>query len=266
MLNKHILSAAVTVAALGVTSASAFALDIPLANGSFDTGSPGSNTFGLVSNWTFNTLVPAANQVGVFTSYAGFVPSNGPRMALLSNQGVGTVQLRQITPIALQKMSYLAFNYMYLTTDSTATSDASRDRFSVIVDYFAADGVTQIGTESFTNLGGGPLVSTGVNPGAPFGSTVSATNQGLAAGALRGASITLNPLFNSAPFANFTFYLENQGVGGTGSVGIGSSGVLLDGIVINPEPGTFALFGLGAAALGGMAMRRRKAAKAKKAS
>ena len=261
MLNKHVLSAFVVVAAVGATSASAFAIDIPLANGSFDTGTPASNTFGLISNWTFNALPVAANQLGVFTSYAGFTPSNGPRMALLSNQGVGTVQLRQALPIQLLRMPYLSFQYIYLTTDPTSTADASRDRFSVVVDYFSdAAGLNQIGTETITGLDASPLLSTGINPGAPFGGVVNANTSGLAAGALRNASVTLNPLFSLAPYANFTFYLENNGTG------TGSSGVLLDNVVINPEPGTFALFGLGAAGLAGMAWRRRKSAKVAKQS
>lgn len=259
MLNKQLLSASVFVAALGATSASAFAIDIPLANGSFDTGTPGSNTFGLISNWGFNALPVAANQLGVFTTYAGFSPSNGPRMALLSNQGVGTVQLRQLLPIQLLRMPYLSFQYVYLTTDPTTTAQASRDRFTVVVDYFSdAAGLTQIGTESITGLDGGALISTGVNPGAPFGGVVNSNSFG--GGLLRNASVNLNPLFSLAPYANFTFYLENNGTGS------GASGVLLDNVVINPEPGTFALFGLGAAGLAGMAMRRRKAAKAKKPS
>jgi hypothetical protein len=37
------------------------------------------------------------------------------------------------------------------------------------------------------------------------------------------------------------------------------TGVILDNVFLNPEPGTMALFGLGGLGLGAMAWRRRKA-------
>jgi hypothetical protein len=248
---------AVSAVVLAGLAAPAFAIDIPLPNGGFDTGSPASNTFGLITNWTVQSVPTSGFASSVWTSYAGFVPNNGTRMALISNRDTVFVQMSNATPIELQGMPQFNFWMVYLTTDPTSTALANRDQFAVVVDYFSdAGGVNQIGTESFT-INTGSLFSTGINPGQPFNAVVNAGNGPLPPTQLGLVVIPLS--LPSAPYANFTFYLDNLGTG------TGTSGVLIDNVFISPEPGTMALFGLGALGLGGLAWRRRRAKLASKA-
>lgn len=264
---KNTLLAALVVASLGGT---ALAIDLPLPNGGFDVGSPASNSYGLISNWNVQSVPTSGFQSGVFTSYAGYAPNNGARLGLITNAGATPattplfVQLRNVVPVELFRMPYFNFHFAFLTTDPNATLLANRDQFRVVIDYFSdAGGLNQIGTESFT-LDTGTLTSTGVALGAgqawPAGTVLNGTleNANNVPGRLQ---YTVLPIgLTSAPYANFTFYLDNLGTSGQSVF----SGVLIDNVYINPEPGTLALFGLGAAGLGAMAWRRRKSAKAKK--
>lgn len=249
-MNKTAL--AVAACALAGLAAPAFAIDIPLPNGGFDTGSPASNTFGLISNWTVQSVPTSGFQSSVWTSYAGFAPTNGTRMALLTNANTVFVQMKNATPMELLGMPYFNFHYVFLTQDPASTVLANRDQFNVVVDYFSdAGGLNQIGTEAFT-INTGDLYS-GFTAGQPFNGAVQAGNGPLVPTQLGVYVIPLS--IPSAPYVNFTFYLDNLGTG------TGNSGVLIDNVYINPEPGTMALFGLGALGLGGFVWRRRKAMK-----
>ena len=121
--------AAVAVAALG---SSAFAIDIPVNSGTFETSPPANDAFGLISGW--NNVVPGSGDIpvpgdgrhtGVFTSYAGFTGTNGSRMAFLSNQGTGQVLMRSALPTQVFRMYYVQFDYMFLTDMATTTSVAA---------------------------------------------------------------------------------------------------------------------------------------------
>lgn len=244
-MNRTLL-ASLVVAALG---SSALAYEIPLNNGGFQTSPPSTNSFGFFPSWTTQTgNVGSGNYSGAFSTYAGYSPSEGNRMALIANQGLSFVSLRQATPVALINNFYYNFSYAYLTTDALGTASADLDTFKVIIEYFSdAAGLNQIGSQTaIVNLA--PLVSTSANPGDPFSAAVNSNGQG---GVLNNATVQLN--LPSAPYATFTFYLDNDGTGA------GRSGILLDKAFVNPEPGTLALFGLGAMGLGAMAWRRRRA-------
>lgn len=248
---KHALAACV-VAALSVP---AFAVDIPLANGSFDTGTPATNTFGFFTSWTTQVGNPGpGNYSGAFSTYAGITPTDGARMALISNQGLSFVSLQQAVPIALLNMPFFTFNYVYLTTDPANTALSARDTFTVVIDYYSdAAGLNQIATQAVTINTDQLNTSATVNT-APFNGATVNFSQSNGPGGWRYVSIAL--AVPTAPYANFTFYLDNNG---TSTSGPGISALLIDATRINPEPGTMALFGLGAAGLGALVLRRRKA-------
>ena len=258
-MNKHAL-AAIVVAALG---APAFAVDIPLANGSFDNGSvPPTGFFGFFTSWTTQVGNPGpGNYSGAFATYAGITPTDGARMALISNQGLSFVSLQQAVPIALQNMPFFTFNYVYLTTDPANTALSARDTFTVVIDYYSdAAGLNQIATQAVT-MDTDQLNTSVVVPGAPFNGATANLSQANGPGGWRYVSVALS--VPTAAYANFTFYLDNNGTSG---VGPGISALLIDNTRINPEPGTMALFGLGAAGLGALVLRRRRAAKASAAT
>lgn len=263
-MKKALLAAA----ALATLSGSALAIDIPLPNGGFDVGAPASNTYGLISNWTVQSVPTSGFASGVFTSYAGYVPNNGSRMAIITNGGGTTfMQIRNVVPIELFRMPYFNFSFAFLTTDALNTAVANRDNFRVVIDYFSdAAGLNQIGTQSYlVNTGtliarSTPVSGSQIGPWAN-GTLLNGTQNDLPGGP-NALSLAVLPIsLTSAPYANFTFYLDNLGT--TANV---TSGVLIDNVYINPEPGTMALFGLGAAGLAGLVLRRRKAAAAKKAA
>ena len=250
-MNRFALSALAVAASIAAgslaTGSNAYAYDIPLANGGFETSPPSTNSFGFFPNWTTQTgNTGSGNYSGAFSSYAGYTASEGTRMALIANQGLSFVSLRQATPVALVNNFYYNFSYAYLTTDAIGTPTSSLDTFKVIVEYFSdAAGLNQIASQTAI-VALSPLGATSANPGDPFSAAVNSNGTG---GVLNNATITLN--LPSAPYATFTFYLDNDN-------STGKSGVLLDKAFVNPEPGTMALFGLGAMGLGAMAWRRRR--------
>lgn len=259
------LKSALAVAALAAFAAPAFAIEIPLPNGSFEVGAPTSNNFGFVTNWTTQSLPSNALASGVFTTYAGFSPSQGARMALITNANTGggiqiTNFIVNANPIQLFDFPYLNFHFAFLTTDATSTALADRDPFHVTVDYFSdAAGNNQTGSQTFVVNTGNLVAASGPPNGVapnPFGTTslnVTTPQPGVPNSALQLAVLNLN-YPSGTGYARVSFHINNTGT----SVG-GVSGVLIDNVFINPEPGTMALFGLGAAGLGAMVWRRRKA-------
>lgn len=251
--------AAVAVAALG---SSAFAIDIPVTSGSFEASPPADNAFGLISGWnnvsTSDIPVPGdGRHTGVFTSYAGFSPTDGNRMAFLSNQGTGQVLMRSVMPTQVFRMYYVQFDYLYLTTAPTTTALADRDTFRV--NFLFYDQNMNFLAVQGANLDTGTLSATGTNPGLPFDGNVNVGNlpdQSSSDLQTSFAFMNLDPSFvdPSVYFVQFEFVLFKGSTPGV-------SGVLIDNVVINPEPGTMALFGLGAAGLGAFVWRRRKSKK-----
>ena len=260
---RHTLAAAVILAA----SAPAFAVDIPLPNGSFETTSA-NNQFGVtVTSWTQSYLADLETQgilfsqtTGAFSTFAGSAAPNGTRMVVLNNLGAGTAVLTS-SVINLTNQFYINGSYSYLTTDPFGLS--TRDSFDLVIDYFSdAGGTIQLLPQqvfrisnSMPTLLGTPQAASG-----PFGTTVFRTNTPTG---FTGFSIFINQ--NISAFARFSFVVRDDGFedGGTNT---GVTGVLLDNIFINPEPGSIALFGLGGLALGGFAFRRRKQKAAKAAA
>ena len=244
---------ALAILATAAMASSAFATDIPIPNAGFEGPNPGSNQFGFNTGWTAANGIGVGgtgNYSGAFTTYAGFSPAEGNRMALLANQGLSWASLHSTTPVALSGQFYLNFSWAYLSTEAAGTSGAALDTFKVIIDYYSdAAGLTQVSSQtSVVPIGGhGDLFDTGTSELDPFGGAISSNAQG---GALKTYTVLLNnPI---APYARFTFYLDNDGTG------TGKSGLLLDKAFVNPEPGTIALFGLGALGLGAMTWRRRR--------
>jgi hypothetical protein len=241
--------AAVAVAAL---AGPAFAIDLLLPNGSFETASS-VNAFGAITSWTTTSNPNSTVASGVFTSYAGFTPSNGSNMAVLTNSGSTVMQIVTSSPMQLLGQPFLNFNFAFLTTDATSTALASRDQFVVLINYFSdSGGTSQLGTTQSVTINTGNRFATGNTPGTPFNTNVNgASPLRTTAGPLGYYVVPIN--MTSAPYATFTFFLDNLGSG------TGTSAVLLDQVYITPEPGTLALFGLGALGLGGIVLRRRRA-------
>jgi len=285
-MKKAILASSVLL----VVSSSAWAVDVSLANGSFEIGSPPGFTQ-TISNWgvTFSTAPqaafagPPAQYSGVFTSFgtkyvASAVP-NGSAFVVLSNLGAGKVELRSdAATLALPTIRNfavadrnLAFRYAYMTNDPS--SAATHDQFIVHIDFFssatetnlanAIGSIEKVVANNATKSDTGALIS-------PFGGGNGGSNAialfndsvGTGTNVFNLFNVDISAFFKPNTFARVSFIVDNnnatQGVNGNG---LGVSGVVLDNIVMNPEPGTIALFALGTLGLGGFAWRRRAAKK-----
>jgi hypothetical protein len=271
-----------------VGSSAAFAVDTPLLNGSFETQNP-QGFSQTITNWSVSFTDSGGNAIsppaafagppaqysGLFTSFGTrFVQSvvpNGTAFAMLSNLGAGVVTLQSDAATASLPLEHnfavlnrnLAFRYAYLTNDPLGNA---HDAFTVRVDFFAtATSTTSIGSITQLVADSATLNNTGAGF-SPFGGVNNPTN-GTFNNALGTGANTFN-LFNvdiSAYFGSFarvSFIVDNNGAGaGTNGNGLGVSGIVLDDILLNPEPSTMALFGLGVLGLGGVAWRRRAAKK-----
>jgi hypothetical protein len=285
-MNKAIVASSVLL----VGSSAAWAVDVPIANGSFEFDTPPGFTQ-TISNWsvTFTGSVqaafagPPAQYSGLFTSFgtkyvASAVP-NGSAFAVLSNLGAGTVELRSdAATLALPTIHNfavadrnLAFRYAYMTNDPS--SAATHDQFIVHIDFFANATETNVAnrigfidkvvSNNATKSDTGALIS-------PFGGGNGGNNAialfndsvGTGTNVFNLFNVDISQFFQPNTFARISFIVDNnnatQNVNGNG---LGVSGVVLDAVVMNPEPSTVALFALGAFGLGGFAWRRRAAKK-----
>jgi hypothetical protein len=260
---NRLAAAAVIVAC---TSASAFAIDIPVSNGSFETTTGTLNTFtgpNTIAGWTHTFLQTDANSnfvsddsLGVFTTFGGLGPTNGSQFVVINNTGAGSVVLT--TPlIDLQRQFVINGNFSYFTNDSLAV--LNRDDFDVVITYFTdATGLTQaqpaITVHLSRNFQGNPIGTTPVATSGPFGPTAFRTASGWTS-----FNINLNDIGAHTQFVRFQFVVHDNGTENPPPpLNSGVSGVALDNIFINPEPGTMALFALGSLGLGGFAWKRRK--------
>lgn len=268
-MKKAILAAFVLLAA----SPAAFAVEVLLPNGSFETDpSPPGGFTQTITNWTVSFSgtpagsLPSSEQSGIFTSFAKFSAAPlGSQFVALTNLGGGTTTLTSGSAGARFAVNdrLLGFRYVYMTNDPSSAS--THDAFSVRVDFFnAATGGSQIGsitqvisanaTDSNTQAGFSPLGGAGNNANATYNDAVPGTTN------FTFVAVDISQFFGS--FARVSFIVDNAGpAGGTNSNGLGVSAIILDGVILTPEPSAIALFAFGAAGLGGFAWRRRSAKK-----
>lgn len=283
-MKKHALFAltmpAVAAAALLAFSSSASAVELLIPNGDFQTDAATFSFSQSITNWnvSFSGAIPIvfagppAEYSGLFTSYGKFNDVPGfNKFVLLDNLGAGTVTLQSgtgPTPTFLVNQQFLGFRYGYLSNDGP--NAATHDEFRLTVNFFtnaagtiALNGgandiigrlIADRGTYNDTNAAASPF------GGANNPSTATFNNiKGTTTGNLINMSIDMGATFGS--FARVSFIVNNLGpVSNTNGNGLGVSGIVLDNVVLNPEPSTFALFAAGIAGLGGLAMRRRRAA------
>jgi hypothetical protein len=285
-MNKAILASSVLL----VGSSAAWAVDVPLANGSFEVGNPPGFTQ-TISNWTASFFGPQqlafagppAFYSGVFTSFgtkyvASTVPQ-GSAFAVLSNLGSGTVTLQSdAATLALPTIHNfavadrnLAFRYAYLTNDPA--SAATHDQFIVHIDFFSSATETNVANRigfvdkvvasSASKNDTGALINSfgggngGNNAVAVFNDSVGSGNN-----VFNLFNVDISGFFQPNTFARVSFIVDNNnGTQNVNGNGLGVSGVVLDAVVMNPEPSTVALFALGTLGLGGFAWRRRAAKK-----
>jgi hypothetical protein len=269
-MKKPILAVAVVLAAC----CPAWAVDTLLPNGSFEQDA--ASGFGqTISNWSFSGpaagALPANQAIGLFTSFGKFNPltvPNGaaPQFVVLDNIGNGTATLTSGASgvnFAVGDRN-LGFRYVYMTNDPAAA--ASHDAFRVHIDFFAtATSTTVIGSIDKLVANSAALNDTNVGF-SPFGGAANSATATYNNSGSSGAqtfnlfNVDVSAFFNS--FERVSFIVDNGGpAAGTNGNGLGVSGVVLDGVVLNPEPSAIALFALGVAGLGGFAWRRRKTAK-----
>lgn len=262
MLRKTV-SAVVVAASFAVGAAPAWAIDYPLPNGDFAADATAFPR--TITSWTtsFAQTSPGANPnpladtTGTFSSFGAYVPqggANSTNFAFINNLGYGLVQL-QSAIFPLQNNFYINFGYVYLTNADPSIHPL--DAFRVTVDFYAdAAGTTQLlPSQSFDFTPTRPLAAGAIPGGTPLGTSAWIHDDNAT-----GQTATISQYLTG--FARVSFIIDN----GTNNTAGTVTGVLIDGVYINPEPGTIALFGLGAAGLGAFAWRRRKAAKAAKTS
>lgn len=267
-MKKAMLAAFVLLAA----SPAAFAVEVLLPNGGFETDpSPSGGFTQSITNWTVSfSGTPAGSlssteQSGIFTSFAKFSAApEGTQFVALANLGGGTVTMTSGSSGARFAVNdrLLGFRYVYMTNDPDTAS--THDAFTVQIDFFdASSGGNQIGTitqviaatasDVNTQAGFSPLGGANNNSSATYNDATSGTNFNFVA-------VDISQYFGS--FARVSFIVDNAGpAGGTNNNGLGVSAIILDGVILTPEPSAMALFAFGAAGLGGFAWRRRAAKK-----
>jgi hypothetical protein len=246
-----------TLAALALTGLAsvASAAEVLIPNGGFedDGATPPGGFTQTISNWTVTFVgAPSSNQYsGLFNSYGLYVAPQGSTFALLNNLGEGTAVLTS-SVFALTDRQ-VQFRYVYLTNDPP--DSATQDGFTVVIEFFAdAAGTMPIGLLTM-NPNTTPVAPTDV--GSPPFDTAPVTYGGpLTPNDFALMNINVESFFGN--FARISFAIDNNGPGPGTENGNGVSGILLDDVLLTPEPGTLALFGLGALGLGGVAWRRRR--------
>lgn len=259
-MKKRFLVAAATLA---LTATGAFAEVIFLFNGSFEAqGSIASPGFTQnITNWTISYTpdsAPPANigqHSGIFTSFGTYTATDASHFVGISNLGAGTV--RMASNVFFLGQRGLEFDFAYVSNDLNAVGG---DTFSVLVEIFSdALQTTQIASQVWTiadSASQPALIGT-----APYTGANTYSRAGLAT--YQTVFLPLASFFQN--YARVTFIVDNTGPSPGGVNGLGVSGVLLDNIVMTPEPGTLGLFGLGALGLLGLVRRRRKLAAAARA-
>jgi hypothetical protein len=264
-MKKTLLAFAVVLTASQVASAAT--LLIP--DGGFQ--GPGPTGFTqTISGWsvsltgTPNAAYPTSEQSGIFSSLGKFtVAPQGNQFAFLSNLGgTGVVTLTSGTlanPAFLVSDRRLEFQYAYFTND--APGAFAHDRFRVHIDFFNdAAAANFIGSldQDFTRVATNTDTGIGISP---MNSSTPVYNDSLAAPTtFNHTSIELAQFFGS--FARISFIVDSSGpTSGPNMSGNGVTGIVLDNILLTPEPSTVALFAFGAMGLGGFVWRRRNAAK-----
>jgi hypothetical protein len=267
-MKQSFLAAAIVISA----SSAALAIDTPLSNGSFEqNGTPGFTQ--TINNWSVafsgtQSTALTGQQSGLFSSYGKFNATNVPNgsvFVLLTNTGSGTVTMTSSAAAGAPNFAVvdraLQFRYAYMTNDPPA--GGARDQFRVHVDFFASATSTTVigsidrliadqGTLTDSNVGVSPFG--GVNNNAPA-TYNDATRTGTNTFNL--VSLDISQFFGT--FARVSFIVDNGGPAPGATNGLGVSGIVLDQVVLNPEPSTIALFALGVAGLGGFAWKRRRA-------
>lgn len=260
-MRKPLIAAALL--AVFATTAQAGFVEVP--NGSFEAdGQPPGGYTQAITNWTvsFNQTTPTAansppvnHQSGIFTSFSGFGPRGGDTFVMLSNLGLGTITMAGTTPFLVDD-NFIEFKYVFGTNDPPGSQG---DQFRVTLDVFSdAAGSNLVSSETFvvTDKAGDPS-TLGASPFGGGGAPVTYKLGGALGDVYSFYQIDTGGFIGN--YARLSFVVNNDGpAAGTNNNGLGVSGVLIDGIVLAPEPGTLALFGLGVLGLGGVVVRRRR--------
>jgi hypothetical protein len=252
-------------------AAQAHATKIIAPNGGFERdslGVPGSAPLytQTITDWTvgftpdvgatFQPGAPLGRHSGVFNTFSLHKPFSGNQFFMMNNLGVGTVSITGVTPFRVDDQ-FIAFQYVYASHDRLVSGG---DQFRVIVDFFT-DATMTTSTGSLNMLVHDGATRTSTIGQSPFGGTgaIFTYASGPAATQYVPFVIPVQAFFNN--FARLTFVVDNVGpVAGSSTNGIGLTGVLIDNILLTPEPSSIALLGLGILGLGGMVVRRRRKA------
>jgi hypothetical protein len=268
-MKKSFLAAAVILAVAQVASAR----ELLLPNGGFQ--SDAANGFGsTISSWTLsmsgtpNASFPSNQNAGLFSSFGKFtVAPEQNAFALLTNlggTGVVTLTSGSVGNNLFLSDRQIKFNYVFLTND--APGSFQHDQFRVHVDFFAtATSTVTIGSLDSVIAGNSNSAvfsdtGAGISPFSSAANTAPTTYNNAQSAGFTFAAVDVSAFFGQ--FARVSFIVDSAGpTSGPNLSGLGVSGVVLDNVLLTPEPSAIALFAFGAAGLGGFAWRRRKASK-----
>jgi len=269
MKKSFVLAAAVVLAVSQVASAK----ELLLPNGGFQSNA--ANGFGsTISNWTVsmagtpNSTFASNQSNGLFSSFGKFTvaPEQNAFVLLTNLGGSGVVSLTSgsVGDNLFLSDRQIKFNYAYMTNDAPGTFQ--HDKFRVHVDFFAtATSTSVIGTldQDIAGNANSAVYSdsgAGVSPFSSAANNAPTTYNNVQGTAFTFAAVDVSAFFGQ--FARISFIVDNSGpTSGANLSGLGVSGIVLDSVLLTPEPSAIALFAFGAAGLGGLAWRRRRAAK-----
>jgi len=223
-----------------------------IADGSFEDRSGGTGWVSSIAGWSTGTTptTGAAQRLGLFFRFDGFTARHKKVFAALTNAGGGPQTLQNSVPFTIENLQ-LQVAYVYATKNAPG-STTHVDPFTVTL--ISTDPNTMVTTS--TTYTAADTNTKGLGIGNVGGSPFNIGNLSYDTGSWKFFNIDVTNLKGHT--GTLVFQIGDSVTGTSGLSDGGTSGVFIDRVAQVPEPGTFALFGLGLVGLGLYGRRKWK--------